>query len=74
MEYGASPPELEILTDSMDYPPTDPYSLMTTRERATYQDMTQFAGNITADGGWEYITVVMDTEQIHMYKKRSPRI
>ena len=35
---------------------------------ATYQDMTQFAGNITADGGWEYITVVMDTEQIHMYK------
>ena len=35
---------------------------------ATYQDMTQFAGNITATGGWEYITVVMDTEQIHMYK------
>ena len=35
---------------------------------ATYQDMTQFAGNITKDGGWEYITVVMDTEQIHMYK------
>ena len=35
---------------------------------ATYQDMTQFAGNITSDGGWEYITVVMDTEQIHMYK------
>ena len=35
---------------------------------ATYQDMTQFAGNITRDGGWEYITVVMDTEQIHMYK------
>ena len=35
---------------------------------ATYQDMTQFAGNITADGGWEYITVVMDNEQIHMYK------
>ena len=35
---------------------------------ATYQDMTQFGGNITKDGGWEYITVVMDTEQIHMYK------
>ena len=35
---------------------------------ATYQDMTQFSGNITKDGGWEYITVVMDTEQIHMYK------
>lgn len=35
---------------------------------ATYQDMIQFAGNITRDGGWEYITVVMDTEQIHMYK------
>ena len=35
---------------------------------ATYQDMTQFAGNITRDGGLEYITVVMDTEQIHMYK------
>ena len=35
---------------------------------ATYQDMTQFAGKITETGGWEYITVVMDTEQIHMYK------
>ena len=35
---------------------------------ATYQDMTQFGGNITKDGGWEYITVSMDNEQIHMYK------
>ena len=35
---------------------------------ATYQDMKEFGGNITKDGGWEYITVVMDTEQIHMYK------
>ena len=35
---------------------------------ATYQDMTQFSGKITVDGGWEYITVVMDTEEIHMYK------
>ena len=35
---------------------------------ATYQDMKEFSGNITENGGWEYITVVMDTEQIHMYK------
>ena len=35
---------------------------------ATYQDMKEFGGNITENGGWEYITVVMDTEQIHMYK------
>ncbi len=35
---------------------------------ATYQDMTQFGGNITVNGGWEYITVVMDTQKIHMYK------
>ena len=35
---------------------------------ATYQDMKEFSGNITKDGGWEYITVVMDNEQIHMYK------
>ena len=34
----------------------------------TYQDMKEFAGNITADGGWEHITVVMDTQKIHMYK------
>lgn len=34
----------------------------------TYQDMTGFGGNITADGGWEHITVVMDTQKIHMYK------
>lgn len=34
----------------------------------TYQDMTGFGGNITADGGWEHITVVMDTQEIHMYK------
>ena len=26
-------PELEILTDSMDYPPTDPYFLTTIPER-----------------------------------------
>ena len=35
---------------------------------ATFQDMKEFGGNITETGGWEYITVVMDTEQIHMYK------
>ena len=35
---------------------------------ATYQDMKEFGGKITENGGWEYITVVMDTEQIHMYK------
>ena len=34
----------------------------------TYQDMKEFGGNITADGGWEHITVVMDTQKIHMYK------
>lgn len=34
----------------------------------TYQDMTGFGGNITDDGGWEHITVVMDTQEIHMYK------
>lgn len=34
----------------------------------TYQDMKEFAGNITVDGGWEHITVVMDTQKIHMYK------
>lgn len=34
----------------------------------TYQDMTGFGGNITAAGGWEHITVVMDTQEIHMYK------
>ena len=34
----------------------------------TYQDMKEFGSNITADGGWEHITVVMDAEQIHMYK------
>lgn len=34
----------------------------------TYQDMTGFGGNITVDGGWEHITVVMDTQEIHMYK------
>lgn len=33
-----------------------------------WQDMTSFGGTITANGGWEYITVVMDSEQIHMYK------
>ncbi len=34
----------------------------------TYQDMKEFGGNITADGRWEHITVVMDTQEIHMYK------
>lgn len=34
----------------------------------SYQDMTSFGGTITKDGGWEYITVVMDQSQIHMYK------
>lgn len=33
-----------------------------------YQDMTSFGGTITADGGWEYITVVMDQTKIYMYK------
>lgn len=35
---------------------------------ATYQDMKEFGGTLTADGGWEYITVVMDSQQISMYK------
>ena len=34
----------------------------------SYQDMTQFGGTITADGGWELITVVMDQSKISMYK------
>ena len=34
----------------------------------SYQDMTQFGGTITADGGWELITVVMDQSTISMYK------
>ena len=35
---------------------------------ATYQDMTQFGGNITKDGGWEYITVVMYKDGALVYE------
>ena len=35
---------------------------------ATYQDMKEFGGTVTKDGGWEHVTVVMDNQQIRMYK------
>ena len=35
---------------------------------ADYQDMKEFGGTITANGGWEYITVVMDQSKIYMYR------
>lgn len=34
----------------------------------SFQDMQSFGGTITAAGGWEYITVVMDASTIYMYK------
>lgn len=34
----------------------------------SYQDMSQFDGMLTAESGWELMTVVMDQNQIHMYK------
>ena len=34
----------------------------------SFQDMQSFGKTITAAGGWEYITVVMDASTIYMYK------